>query len=240
MDDSSSYPASIRALPVFGDEVARLVAAIDGLASAPVEVGADHTGRWPEEFNARGDVASGGVVRLAHPVAQRFLESISSVSRDLLCAWTAEFKDRARAGPCGLALPVGLVVFEGCHGDRLREWSDSFALHDEVVVVCRDRPTFATWHPIGAVPPLASCAWDDLAAGVMLVHKIASPCIVATMDEARGITLPPDIKLHACKDELAVIKFSDRDPARAIRIMYTHVYAEDECRLCSEAAAARK
>lgn len=76
----------------------------------------------------------------------------------------------------------------------------------------------------------------------MYVHKIASPHVLACDMGAmlrgharageREIVLRPFVRFHVLQDDVSILP--DNGAARAVRLLYTHVYVEDECPMCQQ------
>ena len=172
-------------------------------------------------------------------------------------------------------LSRGMVLFEGRGWDTLD--TRKSRQHDFGVgtVVTRARFTSTSWHPESALAhamirltgaeSIANSTNDKLVShlireptatlrlGSLLVHKIASPNVLAVdfanepseeYWQEREILLQPYIRFHVCSDAIAVLPcdmYQDGHVLKqgvVVRVFYTHVYTEARCPMCTPAAHA--
>lgn len=89
---------------------------------------------------------------------------------------------------------------------------------------------------------------------LLLVHKIASPNVLGcdvqqlrstyfqtllSRQDRCEVMLQPFTRFHVCNDEVAVLPLGYAHAGATVqRLLYTHVYVEDECPMCKQQVAA--
>jgi len=202
------------------------------------------------------------------------LEGVLETPEDEIDDNLADEYDLARHAFNGYALPlpVGMVLFEGRRGNSL-DGDDTFNLGVYDADITRARFTSTSWHPSGALAHAVTTVYASEVPGesimgalpiesnivrarkegetppwgVLLVHKIVSPSVLAVdpagdeelRDEdwneegEREIILQPFVRFHYCQDDVAVLPLEhDRFRGVPVRLLYIHVFVEDACPLC--------